>query len=180
MLHVTALERGDISRHHLAVIQEAGREIRDERARADFLTAALQRARDLTPGRLAPVVRVIAERYRERSLDERHAEANETRRVDVDDLPDNMAALTAILPATIAHGIHDRLTAQARSVVDARESQEATSEDLRTMAQLRADFIFSPNLKGAVEFVHYDVGSTLRAAGGRDSQFFQAELKFAW
>lgn len=47
-------------------------------------------------------------------------------------------------------------------------------------AQLRADYIFSPNLKGAVEFGHYDVGSTLRAAGGRDSQFFQAELKFAW
>lgn len=47
-------------------------------------------------------------------------------------------------------------------------------------AQLRADYVFSPNLKGAVEFVRFDVGSTLTAAGGHDSRYFQAELKFAW
>ncbi|HEV2560305.1 MAG TPA: alginate export family protein [Microvirga sp.] len=47
-------------------------------------------------------------------------------------------------------------------------------------AQLRADYKFSENLTGAVEAVRYQVGSTLRAAGGRDSTYLRAEIKFAW
>ncbi|WP_374108230.1 alginate export family protein [Rhizobium leguminosarum] len=47
-------------------------------------------------------------------------------------------------------------------------------------AQLRADYRFNQNLTGSVEAVHYQVGSTLRNAGGRDSNYFRAELKVAW
>jgi hypothetical protein len=47
-------------------------------------------------------------------------------------------------------------------------------------AQVRADYRFNQNLTGSVEAVHYRVGSTLRDAGGRDSNYFRAELKFAW
>lgn len=47
-------------------------------------------------------------------------------------------------------------------------------------AQLRADYKFNQNLTGSVEAVHYKVGSTLRDAGGRDSNYFRAELKVAW
>ena len=47
-------------------------------------------------------------------------------------------------------------------------------------AQLRADYKFNQNLTGSVEAVHYQVGSTVRGAGGRDSNYFRAELKFAW
>jgi hypothetical protein len=47
-------------------------------------------------------------------------------------------------------------------------------------AQLRADYKFNPNLTGSVEAVHYEVGSTLRDAGGHDSNYFRAELKVAW
>ncbi|MCT6962737.1 alginate export family protein, partial [Salmonella enterica subsp. enterica serovar Typhimurium] len=36
-------------------------------------------------------------------------------------------------------------------------------------AQLRTDYVFTPNLSGAVEAVHYAVGRTLRDAGGDDS-----------
>lgn len=46
--------------------------------------------------------------------------------------------------------------------------------------QLRADYRFNQNLTGSVEAVHYQVGSTLRNAGGRDSNYVRAELKFAW
>jgi hypothetical protein len=90
---------------------------------------------------------VIAERFLDRTLDERHRAAAETRDVDVVDLPDDMAAQTAIIPAPLAHGIRNRLTEQARSVIAAREPAPAASDesddrecpDERTIAQLRAD-----------------------------------------
>ena len=46
--------------------------------------------------------------------------------------------------------------------------------------QLRADYRFNQNLTGSVEAVHYQVGSSLRNAGGRDSNYVRAELKVAW
>ena len=145
---VDALARGEISRQHLSVIHDAGDPIADDAARAEFLTIALDRATVLTPGRLAPVLRVIAERFLDRTLAERHAEAAARRDVEIVDLPDNMAALTLINDATLVHGIHDRLTGQARSVITAREPADTAVDgaaadgeprDTRTMAQLRAD-----------------------------------------
>ncbi len=143
---VAALERGEISRQHLAAIHDAGHRIVDEALRAKFVEVALDRATQLTPGRLAPVLRVIAERFVERTLDERHADANVRRDVQVVDLADGQAALTLVHDATLVYGIHDRLTAQARSVIAAREArdgdaeaQEGEAEDSRTMDQLRAD-----------------------------------------
>ncbi len=170
---VEALERGEISRQHLSVIHDIGDPIDDDRARAGFVQLALERAAQLTPGRLTPVLRVIAERFRERTLQERHQQAATDRRIQVVGLPDDMAALTAFLPATLAHGIADRLTAQARSVIAARtpgnaaggegacddvlpdDADEADragyppadgrSVDERTLDQLRAD-IFTDTL----------------------------------
>lgn len=153
---VSALERGDISRQHLAVIHDAGSAIDDDTARDGFIEVALDRAGILTPGRLTPVLRAIAERFQERTLDERHGDAVTRRSVEVVDLADGMAALTLTHDATLVHGIHDRLTAQARSVVAAREpapgsdaadddvmasaaESETEPADTRTMDQLRAD-----------------------------------------
>ena len=70
---VDALARGEISRQHLAVIHDTGDPITDDAARAAFLTLALHRATTLTPGRLAPVLKVIAERFQDRTLTERHS-----------------------------------------------------------------------------------------------------------
>ena len=47
-------------------------------------------------------------------------------------------------------------------------------------AQIRVDYAFNANLNGAIEAVHYDIGQTLRRAGGHDSNYLGAELKFAW
>ncbi|WP_430642115.1 alginate export family protein [Bradyrhizobium aeschynomenes] len=46
-------------------------------------------------------------------------------------------------------------------------------------AQLRADYRFNANLTGAIEAVHYDIGDTLRHAGGHDSDYIGVELKYA-
>jgi hypothetical protein len=46
--------------------------------------------------------------------------------------------------------------------------------------QIRADYAFNAHLNGAIEAVHYDIGETLRQAGGHDSNYLGAELKFAW
>jgi len=118
---VDALGRGEISRQHLAVIHDTGDPISDDAARAAFLTLALDRATTLTPGRLAPVLKVIAERFQDRTLAERHTDATARRGVEILDLPDHMAALTLINDATLIHGIHDRLTAQARAALTARQ-----------------------------------------------------------
>ena len=47
-------------------------------------------------------------------------------------------------------------------------------------AQLRADWGINRLLAAAVEAVHYDIGSTLRVAGGHDGNYLGVELKFGW
>ncbi|MCR5942657.1 alginate export family protein [Ochrobactrum sp. XJ1] len=49
-----------------------------------------------------------------------------------------------------------------------------------TYLQVKADHRFNPNLTGSLEAVHYQVGSALEAAGGRNSNYFRAELKLVW
>lgn len=46
--------------------------------------------------------------------------------------------------------------------------------------QLRGEYRFSPRLSGSLEWVHYDIGSALRAAGAHDSQYFRLETKYSW
>lgn len=117
---VTALREGRISRTHVGVIHEGGFAIDEPGARAEYEEAAITRAEAMTAARLRPTVRLLAARANPRTIDERHATAREARAVRVIDLPDGMADLIATLPAVLAHGIHDRLTRQARAVIDAR------------------------------------------------------------
>ncbi|MGR9438658.1 alginate export family protein (plasmid) [Rhizobium leguminosarum] len=46
--------------------------------------------------------------------------------------------------------------------------------------QIRLDYAFTPNLSGAIEAVHYDVGNTIRDAGGHDGNYLGVQLGFAW
>ncbi|WP_082406235.1 HNH endonuclease [Microbacterium sp. No. 7] len=126
---VDAVERGEISRIHLLTIYEAGADIEDDARVAEYVTHALGKARVLTPGRLRPIVTGLAERYRDRSLAERAARAAERRRAGVRDLSDGLAELFAILPATLAHAIDDRLTQQARAIRDERDRGRRTHQD---------------------------------------------------
>jgi hypothetical protein len=148
-----ALSEGRISHAHASVIMDAGVAIADDEARAAFELAALDRAEIETAGRLRSIVQSIAERLHPVSIADRHRAARERRSVFVRDIEDGMAELSAVLPAVLAHGIHDRLTqmahhvrtaARAEAAVAADEAdaeESATPTDERTMDQLRADIL---------------------------------------
>lgn len=139
-----ALATGRISRAHLSVIVEAGVAIEGAEARAAYERLVIERAAVETPGRLRPIARHLAEHVQPRSIDERHAAARMQRRVTVTDLDDGMAELLAILPATLARGIHDRLTQAARAVM----TDAAASEDPRSIDEIRADLLCDLTLTG--------------------------------
>ncbi len=144
---VHALGTGRIDRAHATVILDTGAPLTDAAARADFETAAIALAQRETPGRLRPLLRTLAARLNPTTIDTRHETAMQQRGVWVTDLDDGMAQLVATLPATIAHGIRDRLTRFAHTIVDARTATHAGgatdtnpgATDRRTMEQLRAD-----------------------------------------
>ncbi|HEY4144316.1 alginate export family protein [Pinirhizobacter sp.] len=46
--------------------------------------------------------------------------------------------------------------------------------------QVRVDYAFNANVTGTVEAVHYDVGRTIRMAGGRDGDYVGVEGRFTW
>jgi len=46
--------------------------------------------------------------------------------------------------------------------------------------QFRADWAITANLTGALEAVHFQVGDTIRNAGGRNADYLGVELKYGW
>lgn len=46
--------------------------------------------------------------------------------------------------------------------------------------QLRVDWAITSTLSSAVEAVHYEIGNTLRQAGGHDSNYIGVEMKYSW
>ncbi|KQZ85723.1 hypothetical protein ASD56_05370 [Microbacterium sp. Root166] len=146
---LAALGDGRISRAHVAAITEAGGSIEDDDARAEYEAQVIGRALSETPGRLRPIARMLAERARSRCVDERHAEARSRRRVVVTDLDDGMAELFSVLPAALAHGIHDRLTSMALAIRQSTaESDAAAPADPRSIDELRADVVCDLALSG--------------------------------
>lgn len=137
-----ALSLGEISNRHVEVILECGSPIGDECARAEYEARVLDVARAESANRLRRFAAVAAEEATPRTLEERHEEAAAERCVYVSDLPDGMARLTADLPATLAHGIHDRLSSMGRAL----HAQDPGEN--RTLAQLRADLLADLALTG--------------------------------
>ncbi|MFS0734835.1 DUF222 domain-containing protein [Microbacterium sp. 1P10UB] len=147
------LTHGRFSRAHAQTVMEEGTRL-DQAARAAYEQIVLDLAPQLTTGRLRVAARAIAERLQPTALVERHAQARDERRVVVRDGDDGMAELWALLPAVLAHGIHDRLTRLAH-VVRADAAAEASSDsdaasdpDDRTIDQLRADILCDLALTG--------------------------------
>lgn len=122
---VSALESGIISYRHATVILRAG-EVIGENGIDDTNDIATQRtlyeervlmhATNMTPNRLTPIARLIAEEYATRDLDERYESEREFRRVWVAERDNGMAELGAYLPAHEAYGIHSRLTQIAKQI----------------------------------------------------------------
>ncbi|OYC95366.1 HNH endonuclease [Microbacterium sp. Yaish 1] len=163
---MAAWEDGRIVRGHVRVIQEVGGLV-PAAERAEFERVAVERCEGETPNRVRDVLRMLAERMHPRSFTERHEEASAGRCVRVQAGADGMSDLIATLPTVIADGIVDRLTRQAREIINARaqadevraevgdeaESAEGDGDeavgggssfidDARTIDQVRAD-VFS-------------------------------------
>ncbi|MFF7682224.1 DUF222 domain-containing protein [Microbacterium sp. NPDC007973] len=151
---LAAWEAGLLSRTHAHVIADIGGEIPpDTRSELDRLAVAL--APGLSPGRLRSRLAVLAERLHPTTLTERHARGRETRGVRVVTGDAGMSDLIATLPTVLAVGIHDRLTQQARAIIDHRDAVTdpvpTALADERTTAQLRADIFADLLLTAAPE-----------------------------
>jgi hypothetical protein len=46
--------------------------------------------------------------------------------------------------------------------------------------QLRLDWVMTKNISSALEAVHFQIGNSLRAAGGHDSDYLGLEIRFGW
>lgn len=174
---MTAWEQGEIDSAHVAAILSAGTSL-DTDHRPRYENFVLEVAREESAGRLQGIARAIAAQIDPDGADRRIREAESDRQVRIYDTGDGMSRLLADLPAVLAHGIHDRLTQQARAVRDAdrRELAEgdevqglsaetpqlaapdattrpatvnAPTGDTRTIDQLRADIFCDTLLSGA-------------------------------
>jgi hypothetical protein len=147
---VTAWEAGRIVREHVRAIVDAGMNLPLE-ARPEFERIAIQRCEHDTPNRVRGELEILAHRMHPRSFAERHEEATAGRCVKVVPGRDGMSDLIATLPTVIAEGIHDRLTQQARAIIDTRDERSANdvvATDARTTDQVRADVLADLLLAG--------------------------------
>lgn len=148
---------GRISAAHSHVIIEAGAHLTDAADREAFAAAVLPLAESESPNRLRPLARRVAERFRERSVDERHRDARRLRRLWTADAEDGMADLHVHGPAVLVHGMMDRLSRMAhlvreeniRAAREARISGDAEFvADERTVDEIRADLLADLVLSG--------------------------------
>jgi hypothetical protein len=49
-----------------------------------------------------------------------------------------------------------------------------------TYGQFRADWVVTRHISLALEAVHFAIGTAVRDAGGRDSNYVGAEIKYGW
>ncbi|POX66818.1 HNH endonuclease [Microbacterium sp. Ru50] len=125
-LTMAAWEAGRIVRGHVRVIQEVGCLV-PVADRAEFERVAIERCEGETPNRVRDALQMIAERMHPRTFTERHEEAAAGRCVRVQAGADGMSDLIATLPTVIADGIVDRLTRQAREIINTRTQADAAS-----------------------------------------------------
>lgn len=95
---------------------------------------------------MRPGLEILAERLAERTLTERHQDAAAGRCVRVVPGRDAMADVIATVPTVLADAILDRLTQQARVIVDAREPGD---DDGRGIDAVRTDVFADLLLAGA-------------------------------
>ncbi|RWR18938.1 HNH endonuclease [Microbacterium enclense] len=122
---VGAWEAGAISRRHVRIIADAGAGLPMER-RAQFDALAVALAGEVSsPGRLKSRLAAASQRLHPRTVTERHRAAREGRCVRVVPGAEGMSDLIATLPTVLAEAIHDRVTQQARVIVDGRRDAGA-------------------------------------------------------
>ncbi|MDT0178870.1 DUF222 domain-containing protein [Microbacterium sp. ARD31] len=121
---IEAWEQGRIVRGHAIAILETGTSLPAEMW-PEFEQVAITRCERDTPNRVRGELEILAHRMHPRSFAERHEEAAATRCVRIVPGRDGMSDVVATLPTVIAEGIHDRLTQQARAIIDTRDERVA-------------------------------------------------------
>jgi hypothetical protein len=139
---LAALEDRSISVGHARVIVECGLPISDPDSRAKYEAAVLERAAEVTPGRLRKHARLAAEKLAEVAFEERHRLAREDRAVRLAELEDGMSELIATVPTVFAVPMLEQLTAQAKAV------RAANPDEPRSLDQIRADLFCELILTG--------------------------------
>ncbi|QEW02992.1 HNH endonuclease signature motif containing protein [Microbacterium lushaniae] len=160
---IDALTTGRITARHAAVIQDAGCVLTDDTDRAAFEQVVVEWAAAETVARTRDYARGLAEHLHPESITTRFERAEKARTVTLSELHDGLAKLEIIGPTALLHGIHDRLTQQARAiratttqpgeeprVVDA----EPAVVDTRTLDQIRADLVCDMLLTGQPTIDH--------------------------
>lgn len=164
-----ALMAGTISQAHAHAIIEAGNVIADTGTntvqRDEYAAAALKIAEQDVVGRVRPVVKELAEQYADRTLDERHRDANACRMVRVRELDDGMAELSAVLSATLAHGIKDRLSQMAIRVKNTELAHERTTKQSAREATKRATSAGGRVLVRSVDQIRADLFTDMLLTG---------------
>lgn len=171
---IDALTAGRITARHAAVIQDAGCVLTDDTDRAAFEQVVVEWAAAETVARTRDYARGLAEHLHPESITTRFERAEKARTVTLSELHDGLAKLEIIGPTALLHGIHDRLTQQARAVraasaavtarVDAEPTaadaepdtadQEPVVVDTRTLDQIRADLVCDMLLTGQPAIDH--------------------------
>ncbi|MBK0417604.1 DUF222 domain-containing protein [Leucobacter sp. CSA1] len=156
-----ALAAGRIALGHTTGIADAGAVIRDAGARRAYEAEALAYAVRESPNRTRRIAKILADKYAATTFEERHQTARERRLISVTPVDDGMAELKAIMDASSAHAIYDRLCQQARLVQDAErasaaEAKRAATRDtgvdvpgVRPLDHIRADLAADILLHGA-------------------------------
>ncbi|RWR16353.1 DUF222 domain-containing protein, partial [Microbacterium enclense] len=121
-----AWEAGELSRLHAHAIMDAATTLPVER-RAEFDLLAVATAEGVSPGRLRSRLAMLAESVQPTTLTERHRAGRARRGVRVVPGENGMSDLIATLPTVLAVAVLDRLTQQARAIIDAREERSATT-----------------------------------------------------
>ncbi|WP_166872636.1 HNH endonuclease signature motif containing protein [Salinibacterium sp. ZJ450] len=130
---VTALETGSIGIGHARVIVESGEVIGDPELRARYEHAVLERAGNITPGRLRKLTQVAAAKLGEVTFEDRHTKAVADRSVRIGEIGDGMSEVIHTIATVHAVAIRDRLTQQGKAI------KKANPDDPRSLDQVRAD-----------------------------------------
>ncbi|MBP6686105.1 MAG: HNH endonuclease [Leucobacter sp.] len=168
------MRSGQIGLRHAEIITDAGRVITNitatgvdeaavrlaqdkaaiaETRRQAYEHAVLACALELTPNRLLPTAKRLAEQWAVEPIEERHRRATRGRRVTIVALDDGMAELRAYMPAVQAFGVYDHLTrigkAVKRKTVAVPSPQQAPQPgdsaegiDHRKLDEIRADAFY--------------------------------------
>ena len=141
-----ALQAGQVESGHVRTITLYGGSITDQADRAEYERLVLERAGQVTPGRLTRYAQLTASRIGKVSFQDRHQRAREARWVHLSDEDNGMAKLTLYVTKLLGTAIWDRLTAQATAI---HHDNTNTDADLRTFDQIRTDLACELLLTGA-------------------------------